>query len=48
MKGDAEKVVAMNQDFVNETRKPVESSVKSVSDAATQTATAAKKTAKAG
>ncbi|MEX0430363.1 phasin family protein [Spiribacter insolitus] len=46
VKGDAEKVVAMNQDFVNETRKLVESSVQSVSDTATQTVNAAKKTAK--
>ena len=48
VKGDAEKVVAMNQDFVNETRKLVESSVQSASDTATQTVTAAKKAAKAG
>jgi len=33
VKGDAEKVAAMNQDFVNETRKLVESSVKTASKA---------------
>ncbi|MEX0386289.1 phasin family protein [Spiribacter onubensis] len=35
VKGDAEKVVAMNQDFVNEARKLVESNVKTASEAAT-------------
>ncbi|PWG65475.1 phasin family protein [Sediminicurvatus halobius] len=35
VKGDAEKVVAMNQEFVNEARKLVESNVKSASEAAT-------------
>ena len=34
VKGDAEKVVAMNQDFVNEARKLVESNVKTASEAA--------------
>jgi len=48
VKGDAEKVVAMNQDFVNETRKLVESSVQTASEATTQKAAPAKKTAKAG
>ena len=35
VKGDAEKVVAMNQDFVNEARKLVESNVKTAAEAAT-------------
>jgi phasin family protein len=48
VKGDAEKVVAMNQDFVNETRKLVESSVQTVSETATPKAAPARKTAKAG
>ena len=47
VKNDAEKVVAMNQDFVNETRKLVESNVKTASETANQTVTAAKKAAKA-
>ena len=34
VKGDAEKVVAMNQDFVNEARKLVESNVKKASETA--------------
>ncbi len=34
VKGDAEKVVAMNQDFVNEARKLVESNVKTASETA--------------
>ncbi|MEX0385990.1 phasin family protein [Spiribacter onubensis] len=48
VKGDAEKVVAMNQDFVNETRKLVESSVQTVSETAAKKAAPARKTAKAG
>jgi len=35
-KNDAEKVAAMNQDFVNEARKLVETNVKSASEAATK------------
>ena len=35
-KKDAEKVAAMNQDFVNEARKLVETNVKSASEAATK------------
>jgi len=34
VKGDAEKVVAMNQDFVNEARKLVETNVKTASETA--------------
>ncbi|PWG61892.1 phasin family protein [Spiribacter halobius] len=44
VKGDAENVVAMNQEFVNEARKLVESNVKSASEAAK---TAQAETAKA-
>lgn len=47
-KADAEKVAAMNQDLVNETQKLMESNVNAASEAATETATAAKKAAKAG
>ncbi|QGM21563.1 phasin family protein [Spiribacter sp. 2438] len=39
VKTDAEKVVAMNQDFVNEARKLVESNVKTASETATQATT---------
>lgn len=38
VKGDAEKVVALNQDFVNEARKLVETNVKTVSDVASKAA----------
>ncbi len=38
VKGDAEKVVAMNQDFVNEARKLVETNVKTASETATAAA----------
>lgn len=41
VKGDAEKVVALNQDFVNEARKLVESNVKTASDAASSAASSA-------
>ncbi len=40
VKGDAEKVVAMNQDFVNEARKLVESNVKTASETASNAAKA--------
>jgi phasin family protein len=42
VKSDAEKVVAMNQDFVNEARKLVESNVKTATDTATEAAKATK------
>ena len=47
VKSDAEKVVGMNQQFVDETRKLVESSVQSASETASQAAKSAKKTAAA-
>jgi len=46
VKTDAEKVVAMNQDFVNEARKLVESNVKTASETATQATTGAKGSSK--
>ena len=46
VKTDAEKVVAMNQDFVNEARKLVESNVKKASETATQATTGAKGSSK--
>lgn len=47
VKSDAEKRVAMNQDFANEIRELVESSVKAASAAAQQPAAKARKAAKA-
>jgi len=47
VKSDAEKVVGMNQDFADEARKLVESSVKAASETATESVNAAKKAAKA-
>ncbi|MRH77324.1 phasin family protein [Spiribacter sp. C176] len=41
VKGDAEKVVALNQDFVNEARKLVETNVKTASDVASTAASKA-------
>jgi len=47
VKSDAEKVVGMNQQFADEARKLVESSVKAASETATENVNAAKKAAKA-
>jgi phasin family protein len=47
VKSDAEKVVGMNQQFADEARKLVESSVKAASETATENVNAAQKAAKA-